>query len=250
MSELWRPGSRTHRGEFVPHAEAMASVGQPAPAAVIPKGEAMTDARDRLAQVLKELSDVIHATVLARDAADAIAAFVEERIGERDARVFERLREVESDDMATAKALDALTQRVEDVERETRVLREVTGVEMNRTEEGTRWWVNVQPAPTPESSGGLSGTHYDTPAPTFPSEKAIRWLAELMANESGGAFGYVRYEDKARKWLLRLYAIDRPTIERAAYERGARELAKYVADECMDGNIIDWVVLFLKEGKP
>ena len=41
----------------------------------------MSDARDRLAQVLKELSDAIHATVLARDAADAIADFVREEIG-------------------------------------------------------------------------------------------------------------------------------------------------------------------------
>ena len=48
--------------------------------------------------------------------ANAIAAFVEERIGQRDARVFGRLREVESDDMATAKALDDLTLRLEAVE--------------------------------------------------------------------------------------------------------------------------------------
>jgi len=48
-------------------------------------------------------------------------------------------------------SIASLATRLEAVERETRVLREVTGVEMNRTEEGTRWWVNVRPVPEDEA---------------------------------------------------------------------------------------------------
>ena len=76
----------------------------------------MTDARDRLAQGLEILMARPYNYWHLKEAAATIAAFVEERIGERDARVSVRLRAVESLDMATAKALDDLMQRLEAVE--------------------------------------------------------------------------------------------------------------------------------------
>ena len=104
----------------------------------------MTDARDRLAQGLEILMARPYNYWHLKEAADAIAAFVEERIGERDVAILDQTGR----DLGVR--VDALTQRLEAVERETRVLREATGVEMNRTEEGTRWWVKGQPVPAPD----------------------------------------------------------------------------------------------------
>ena len=114
----------------------------------------MTDARDRLA---RELEEAVHGRMSAwPDAqADAILAAIREEIGSGWAKRV----------VMNSNAIEAALKRLEAVERETRVLREATGVEMNRTEEGTRWWVKGQPVP--ESGGGLSGTHYDAPAATF-----------------------------------------------------------------------------------
>jgi len=71
----------------------------------------MTDARDRLAQGLEILMARPYNYWHLKEAADAIAAFVEERIGERDVAILDQTGR----DLGVR--VDALTQRLEAVER-------------------------------------------------------------------------------------------------------------------------------------
>ena len=102
----------------------------------------MTDARERLVATISDIYAPRSGTTFGWEQrlTDAIADFVCEEIGNGWAKRV----------VMNSNAIEAALKRLEAVERETWVLREATGVEMNRTEEGTRWWVKGQPVPAPD----------------------------------------------------------------------------------------------------
>jgi len=109
----------------------------------------MTDARDRLAQGLEILMARPYNYWHLKEAADAIAAFVEERV-----------------------QTEALARHNQDLQRDKTILRleelerrhhgGTEAARSGREQSPPAGAASVQPVPAPESGGGLSGTHnYD-----------------------------------------------------------------------------------------
>ena len=129
----------------------------------------MTDARDRLAQGLEILMARPYNYWHLKEAADAIAAFVEERIGERDVAILDQTGR----DLGVR--VDALTQRLEAVEALTRSL-----------EESRKRLEPVQPAPAACEWWLVLAGDGDVLEVFAFEDEARRWATEQDATTADG----------------------------------------------------------------